>query len=91
MSRRQQCRRVQEARDACLHVALLTVVLQAEAEAAEVAERQRLQALAEEVKQFNTLKLMQLTEQERQERYAEALLCLTWQQNSSVLVVAGSL
>jgi hypothetical protein len=45
------------------------VCFQAEAEAAEAAERQRLQALAEEVKAFNELKLMQLTEQERQERY----------------------
>jgi hypothetical protein len=43
-------------------------VCQAEAEAAEVAERQRLQALAEEVKRFNELKLMRLTEQERLER-----------------------
>lgn len=47
--------------------ALLWLV-QAEANAAEAAERQRLQALAEEVKQFNELKLLQLTEQERQER-----------------------
>lgn len=43
-------------------------LVQAEANAAEAAERQRLQALAEEVKQFNELKLLQLTEQERQER-----------------------
>lgn len=42
---------------------------QAEAEAADAAERRRLQALAEEVRQFNDLKLMQLTEQERQERW----------------------
>jgi hypothetical protein len=51
-----------------LSMLLLCVLLQAEAEAAEIAERQRLQALAEEVKQFNDIKMMQLTEHERQER-----------------------
>lgn len=51
--------------------------MQAEANAAEAAERQRLQALAEEVKQFNELKLLQLTEQERQERCTpEEAACL---------------
>lgn len=42
--------------------------LQAEAEAAEAAERARLQQLAAEVKEFNALKLMQLSEKEWQER-----------------------
>lgn len=46
----------------CCHVP------QAEAEAADLAERQRLQALAEEVKRFNELKLLSMTAQERQER-----------------------
>lgn len=52
----------------CAAAAVLLLLLQAEAEAADIAKRQRLQALAEEVKQFNEIKMMQLTEQERQER-----------------------
>lgn len=42
--------------------------LQTEAEAAERAERQRLQDLADDVKRFNERKTMQLTTAERQER-----------------------
>ncbi|WIA09145.1 hypothetical protein OEZ85_008556 [Tetradesmus obliquus] len=42
--------------------------LQAEAEAADRAERARLQRLAEEVKQWNALRLMELSEKEREER-----------------------
>lgn len=34
-----------------------------------MAERQRLQQLAEEVKKFNALKLMELSEREREERW----------------------
>jgi hypothetical protein len=47
---------------------LLLLVLQAEAEAADHAERARLQQLAEEVKQWNALRLMKLSEKEREER-----------------------
>lgn len=50
--------------------------MQAEAEAADLAERQRLQQLAEEVKQFNALKLMELNEKERQERWAAICTCM---------------
>eukprot|EP00879_Flechtneria_rotunda_P009484 GHRR01009927.1.p1 GENE.GHRR01009927.1~~GHRR01009927.1.p1 ORF type:complete len:385 (+),score=156.30 GHRR01009927.1:124-1278(+) len=42
--------------------------LEAEADAAEQAERARLQQLAAEVKQFNALKLMELSEKEWQQR-----------------------
>lgn len=42
--------------------------LQAEQVAADLAERQRLQQLAVEVKQFNALKLMELSERDREER-----------------------
>lgn len=47
----------------------MLLLLQAEAEAADRAERARLQQLGEEVKRFNALKLMELNEKERQERY----------------------
>jgi hypothetical protein len=46
----------------------LHLLLQAEAEAADRAERAGLQQLAEEVKQWNALRLMELSEKEREER-----------------------
>jgi predicted kinase len=47
---------------------LLLLLLQADAEAADRAERARLQQLAEEIKQWNALRLMELSERECEER-----------------------
>lgn len=54
--------------DSCCESLSVCMAVQAEAEASERAERARLAALAEEVRRFNELKLMQLSETERQER-----------------------
>lgn len=52
--------------------------LQAEVEAAERAESQRLHALADDVRRFNELKLLQLSEAERQERCVVCGGCWVW-------------
>jgi hypothetical protein len=53
---------------ACRGQVGMCIAVQAEAEAAEAAERERLIQLAADIKEFNRLKQMELDKTERQER-----------------------